>query len=810
MATDSDSDTLQWSAQFAVAPPTRTNKLPGDKILLPPSALEQLLAAAPITSVESAHTHALTPQFDPFNPHTFAAERRARELFENRQQQLPNPLTFRIVNPSNGRVVHAGIREFSAQENEVGLSSFLRQSLGLDDVAFPSAGEESSSDVDMPESGKVSNMSKRPLVTIHAKRLPRGSYVRLRPLEAGYDPEDWKALLERHLRENFTTLTLGELLLIPGPRDETFRFLVDKVEPQGDGICIVDTDLEVDIEALNEEQARETLKKRLAKASRAPGIRGGSSIGGKLSQGQETSGQVLPGQYVDYELNDWDRGRAFDIEIDAADGADVDLFISPFSTRQRSRPRDNEHVFGDFSSFSPKRICLQPTNIELQDAEALYISVHAYSGDTPDGNDTTSTNTTPLKFNLRTKIIMPRETLAPLEEAEHDANDTQCKNCHQWIPERTLFLHENFCLRNNILCPKCENVFQKRSPEWKNHWHCPHDSSYGNDQSSQLKHNTVFHTPHVCPNCPFTATSLPILAHHRTTTCPAKLILCQFCHLIVPQKGDADPDMHDPEVLLSGLTPHELTDGGRTTECHLCSKIIRLKDMKTHLRHHDLDRLSRPAPRVCANRNCGRTLQGGINSSTISNHKSNDNDTLGLCTGCFGPLYADVYDPEGKALRRRIERRYMTQMLKGCGKGWCLNPCCKTGRSNSATSTVTSSDNGGEVAPALTSKEISAMIKPFLDAINVSPTTAAAAANTNTSPFYLCTDEKSQQRRKLAELLAAETGTGAELGTGEGMNDKGYDVTWCIAAVEAGAGDVGKAREWLKNWAPAKGEKVIR
>ncbi|EER44784.1 ubiquitin fusion degradation protein [Histoplasma capsulatum H143] len=716
MATDSDSDTLQWSAQFAVAPPTRTNKLPGDKILLPPSALEQLLAAAPITSVESAHTHALTPQFDPFNPHTFAAERRARELFENRQQQLPNPLTFRLVNPSNGRVVHAGIREFSAQENEVGLSSFLRQSLGLDDVAFPSAGEDSSSDVDMLESGKVSDMTKRPLVTIHAKRLPRGSYVRLRPLEAGYDPEDWKALLERHLRENFTTLTLGELLLIPGPRNETFRFLVDKVEPQGDGICIVDTDLEVDIEALNEEQARETLKKRLAKASRAPGVWGGSSIGGKLSQGQETSGQVLPGQYVDYELNDWDHGRAFDVEIDVADGADVDLFISPFSARQRSRPRDNEHVFGDFSSFSPKRICLQPTNVELQDAESLYISVHAYSGDTPDGNDTTSTTTTPLKFNLRTKIIMPGETLAHLEEAEHDANDTQCKNCHQWIPERTLFLHENFCLRNNILCPKCENVFQKRSPEWENHWHCPHDSSYGNDQSSQLKHNKIFHTPHVCPNCPFTATSLPILAHTA---------------------------LHCPQT-------------------HLCHSV------------------------------------------------TSSNDTLGLCTGCFGPLYADVYDPEGKALRRRIERRYMTQMLKGCGKGWCLNPCCKTGRSNSATSTVTSSDNSGEVAPALTSKEISAMIKPFLDAINVGPGRAAAAANTNTSPFYFCTDEKSQQRRKLAELLAAETGTGAELGTGEGMDDKGYDVAWCIAAVEAGAGDVGKAREWLKNWAPAKGEKVIR
>ncbi|OJD12046.1 hypothetical protein AJ78_07302 [Emergomyces pasteurianus Ep9510] len=815
MATDSD--TLKWTAQFAVTPPTRTKKLPGDKILLPPSALEQLLAAAPLTSVASAHTHALTAQFDPFNPHTFAAERRARELLADRQQQLPHPLTFRIVNPSNGRVVHAGIREFSAQENEVGLSAFLRESLGLDDVDFPSvgkgvaSGEQLPSDVDMLESGdeNISNIPKGPLVTIHAKQLPKGSYVRLRPLEAGYDPEDWKALLERHLRENFTTLTAGELLLVPGERNETFRFLVDKLEPQGDGICIVDTDLEVDIEALNEEQARETLKRRLAKASRAPGTTDGSSIGGQLVQGQEVSGQVLPGDYVDYELNDWDRGHALDVEIDVADDADVDLFISPFSTRQRNRPRDDEHVFGDFSNSSPKRICLQPTNIELQDAEALYISVHAYSEDISNGNDdATSKTAIPLKFSLHAKGVSRGEPSLSAGEDEHDSDDIQCTNCHQWIPKRTLFLHENFCLRNNILCPKCENVFQKRSPEWEKHWHCPHDSSYGNDLSSQLKHNNIFHTPHNCPNCPFTATSLPALAHHRTTTCPSKPILCQFCHLIVPQQGEADPDMHDPEVLLSGLTPHELADGGRTTECHLCNKIIRLKDMKTHLRHHDLDRRSRPAPRVCRNRNCGRTLQGSNSSNTISNH-NNDNDTLGLCTVCFGPLYADVYDPEGKALRRRIERRYLTQMLKGCGKSWCLNPYCKTGRTNDTAATTSSSDNGGGAAPALTSKEISALIKPLIDNISIGPAVTAATAM-NTPPFYFCTDEKSQQRRKLAELLAAETGSEDEssLDLNAKTTNKGYDVAWCIAAVEAGVGDVGKAREWLKNWAPEKGERV--
>ncbi|KAI9872437.1 MAG: hypothetical protein M1823_008170, partial [Watsoniomyces obsoletus] len=86
--------------------------------------------------------------------------------------------------------------------------------------------------------------TKTEAVTIHAKQLPKGTYVRLRPLEAGYDPEDWKALLERHLRDNFTTLTLNEVLDVSASRHEHFRFLVDKLEPEVDGICVVDTDLE--------------------------------------------------------------------------------------------------------------------------------------------------------------------------------------------------------------------------------------------------------------------------------------------------------------------------------------------------------------------------------------------------------------------------------------------------------------------------------------------------------------------------------------------------------------------------------------
>ena len=762
---------LKWTAQLSVTPPAQTQKLPGDKISLPPSALEQLLAAAP--SITTDAPRAVTSQFDPFNPYTFVAERRARELTAERQQQLPHPLTFRLVNPDNGRVVHAGIREFSSDEGEIGLSPLLYQSLGFRDSDFPRHKEDI---VDVDEPGESVIAPRYPKVTVHAVQLSKGTYVRLRPLEAGYDVEDWKALLERHLRDNFTTLTVGEVLPVPSGRNDTFRFLVDKVQPEGDAICVVDTDLEVDIEALDEEQARETLRRQLAKSKTV--ATSGSSAGGILSQGDEKAGQVLQGDYVDYELRDWERKKPLEIELSSDGDVPADLFISPFSSRQRSKPRNNQYVFGDFSNTHTKHIQLRPSNVELEGAESLFISVYLYHPSNPNKEGDEQLKAT--KFRLRATLAEELQLEAPKTEDEtmHDEEDVQCKNCRQWIPNRTLFLHENFCFRNNIACPKCQNVFQRRSPEWENHWHCDHDDAHGNDDLSKLKHEEVFHMARPCPACGFQTTSLPELAQHRTTTCPAKPILCQFCHLEVPQKGDGDPDFLDPEVLLSGLTPHEIIDGGRTTECHLCNKIIRLRDMKTHLKHHELDRMSRPPPRICINPNCSRTIDG-------AGHKPGRtaDNSLGLCGTCFGPLYADLYDPEGKSLRRRIERRYLSQMLTGCGKLWCRNEYCKTGRANL-------SNVGSEKAlenPSVNPKDALALVKPLIEAVSVRP------GLVNTAPLFFCTDETTQHRRTMADMLAIQ-------------EDGQYESGWCIAAVEFTSGNLEKAHEWLGNWAPKKSE----
>ena len=780
---------LKWSTQLDVLPTTSTPPLKGDKIILPPSALEQLLSAATVTVAST--TQPQTATFDPFNPYSYAAERHAREQLVERHQQLPHPLTFRLVNPENGKVVFAGIREFSAIDNTVGLSPFLKQTLGINGEDQPL---DKGSLNEARNTASSASDRRHPLIsrlTVHVHELPKGTFVRLRPLEAGYDPEDWKALLEQYLRETFTTLTNQEVIAVPAGK-ETFRFLVDGLKPNEDAISLVDTDLEVDIEALNEEQARETLQRLAKKSQRAPGTKDGSSAGGKLEVNNNETGQVRPSEYVDYSLEKWDRSRDLEFELSAlSDGKDVDVFVAPLSQKHRSRPREHEFIFGDFSSQPTKRVKVSHTNAELDNAEALWVSVRGYASPEDDDN----TQQTPIQYNLR--ISSTSDGSSPISSEDPGdlpiaADEERCTNCHQAVPKRTMFLHQNFCLRNNILCPHCHNVFQKTSLEWQNHWHCPHDPAHGNNPSSKAKHDTIHHTTIVCSSCSYEAANIPALAHHRTTTCPGKLILCQFCHLQVPQQGPEDPDPNSAEVVLSGLTPHELSDGARTTECHLCDKIVRLRDMSTHLKHHDLQRLSRAKPKICRNANCGRTVDVVTKVGEVKHQEARNE--LGVCDTCFGPLYVSMYDPDGKALRRRVERKYLTQFLTGCGQAWCRNEFCKLGRQHLGLAAE---------GQGLTSKEAMQMIKPALDDLVGGK-----------MPLHFCTDEASQRRRTLAELISAEGGndgvTDDVKGKGRAQeirgSDNGYAIEWCIAALEAEGGDLDKARAWLKGFAPTQAE----
>ncbi|KAF5594809.1 PRLI-interacting factor K [Fusarium pseudoanthophilum] len=744
---------LRWSSALPVISPSAiaTKNLRGDKILLPQSALEQLLAAA------RSRPSTTTARSDPWSYSTSDADT---------AQQLPNPLIFRLVNPKNKIAVFAGIREFSASEGTLGLSPWLTEALGIQEDECVSPKEVIDLEQDTAQESERMDLDGIQ-IKVEARQLPKGTYVRLRPLEAGYNPDDWKPLLERQLRENFTTLSKGSMLAVKGARGEEFKLLVDKVAPEGDGICVVDTDLEVDIEALDEEQARETLR-RIMSAQR--GTTDGSSTGGEIDVWKAVEGQVLEGEYVDYVLPSWNKSQPLAIELTTAEDEDaLDLFVTPKSSRQRALPRESVHVFGDFSPAvdGAKRIVISPTNVELEGAEQITISVHGYRH--PDATEPPRT----LQYSLRAKVDLQdaKDATNGLSngagEQEHSPDEEQCNNCLQYVPKRTMVLHENFCRRNNIVCPKCKSVFKKGSPEWEAHWHCGKDSAFGNSTESKAKHDDIFHTERQCPHCEFSTNSMADLARHQTSVCPGKLILCRFCHLEVPQEGD--PFNPSPEVVLSGLTAHELADGTRTTECHLCDKIVRLKDMETHLKHHELDKVSRLKPPICRNANCGRTMFGVGSKGQVRQTASTDqaSNSIGLCSICFGPLYVSMHDPEGKALKRRIERRYLGQLMTGCGKSHCANPWCKTGRANA----------GLEAKPS-SAREVLPLVKPLLgDVTNMD------------APLWFCTDEGSQRGRKLAEMMAEE-----------GV----WDVEWCVAAAEAEKGSLERMRDWLQAWAPTK------
>lgn len=108
----------------------------------------------------------------------------------------------------------------------------------------------------------------------------------------------------------------------------------------------------------------------------------------------------------------------------------------------------------------------------------------------------------------------------------------QCENCNAWVLERTLPLHQGFCLRNNVLCPwGCQQVFKKGSEELEQHWHCDQCDKVGNNREEREKHMDYCHTQKSCICNVFTTDSYEKMAEHRRTICSEKMITCRYCHV---------------------------------------------------------------------------------------------------------------------------------------------------------------------------------------------------------------------------------------------------------------------------------------
>ena len=193
----------------------------GDRILLPPSALQALMGLVPSAS-------------------------------------MPRPMLFAMaLAGSDQRPRHVGVLEFSAPEGTVVVPLWIMRAMGLSDADS---------------------------VVVTSATLPKGTFAKLQPLSEEFATlEDPKGTLERAITSSFTTLSKGDSMMVPVAGHGDIEVFVTELEPS-DAVCVIDTELTVDFvqsvinseeqkrrqEELEEERRQEALAQAaLAQAQRA-------------------------------------------------------------------------------------------------------------------------------------------------------------------------------------------------------------------------------------------------------------------------------------------------------------------------------------------------------------------------------------------------------------------------------------------------------------------------------------------------------------------------------------------------------------
>ncbi|KAJ2913439.1 hypothetical protein MD484_g6977, partial [Candolleomyces efflorescens] len=138
------------------------------------------------------------------------------------QLDIESPWTFQLRNPSNPAAsTHAGVLEFIAEEGVVHLPYWMMKTLRLNE------GDP---------------------IRITGTELQKGKFVKLQAQSVLFlEISDPKAVLEQALR-NFSALTQGDIIEI-SYNSMVFGLLVMESKPGGEGISVLDTDLEVDFAA---------------------------------------------------------------------------------------------------------------------------------------------------------------------------------------------------------------------------------------------------------------------------------------------------------------------------------------------------------------------------------------------------------------------------------------------------------------------------------------------------------------------------------------------------------------------------------
>lgn len=612
---------------------------------------------------------------------------------------LPSPLVFKISVRNKGSCF-VGVREFSAPEQCIILPRVIREKLGISQV-----NEETEVALEL------------------SSEILKGTSLVLKPLDPDYNITDWKFFLEAKLNSEYTTLTQGEILNIKD-KNQVYKLLIDAVEP-APTVSIVDTDIDLSIEPLNDEHAR-AMQENNSRRHEIIELTDLITVQSLSVDSEDykfkvplTSNQIL----LQLVIRDQEFDNTFlDILVSEDQFINKESFL--WSTLDPTILTRKDNVI-------QLKIRLDDT-YRLKN-EYIYVMPYLWNSRTI--------------FDLKIASSLEDISLSDATEPEVRAvgeNEAICENCGAVVPQSSLFLHQNFCLRNNKLCPKgCGKVFHKAIPA--EHWHCElcDNVVFGDSKLTLDHHNAIFHQSYTC-ECEKGFPNFLQLARHKATDCEFRLHECRYCHLVVPREESTTID------IFKEVSHHENSCGSKTIDCSKCGKPVMLSNYESHMKLHDLDRQSQLEPQKCCNVNCVKT--------------TNLNE-FGLCDVCFGPSFSTVHDPTNAKLQARLERRYVIQLTKGCGSTWCKNAECKS-------SGLSKSRSMGEIVKHV--KE---------DLLTHVPTLPLnKGLDVGTPAYSFCVDGSMTKKKLLLDWLSEE-----------GV----YSYNWCCDAVNHES-DEQTARRWLQ------------
>lgn len=596
---------------------------------------------------------------------------------------LPHPLVFRLSTPSNSTYV--GVREFhSFAEDTVYLSEDVCHRLNLtndDTETFMSI------ELALNVSGFGDPIEK--------------SIIELSPREK-YKVHDWKSFLEAILSAKYTAVTTNDVLTFEIDKRE---YILDVISVKTTNnirtVCVVDRDVELNI------KLPDTTIESLEEDENV-----GSSDGEYKDLFNDETGEIGINERIKISIRS--------NQILKSNGE----FVLGF----------DRFVNGDRFEFGTMN---KPEKSWVNDSNDT-VCIYLYGlGVEVDGL------ITGIKFEIVSDDEDETENIE--DEIMMDADSIRCIYCNNIIKKSSQLLHENFCRRNNIICPDgCGSIFLKTIP--KTHWHCC--STYGNGEWSHKLHVNYMHdtlpglTCELCEE--YSCTNRYTLAQHVSNECPNSIHECKYCHLILPR------GIESSESKFHGVSSHEWICGAKTTECHKCGKIIKLRELESHVKLHDMVRLSNCIPQVCSNELC-------VNTITLD-----DGNPVGLCKDCFGVLYSNVFDPDGKKLIQRIERRYILQIKNGCGSRTCENRLC--GNSNKC-----------EVADDI-KKSMAAIVKYVKNEI-------MSGFSLKDCKFQFCVSENIDQRRHIIEMF----------------QNSEWAFGWICKSNEINGNEINQMTQWLEN-----------